>query len=79
MLNRILNQFPVHKIRHLFTVKAYVVPVAGIAFFVSRSVFIRSGTFLCKVDLGYCQSARYRADRTSKEHASWQRAWMGNG
>ncbi|KAH7150481.1 permease for cytosine/purines, uracil, thiamine, allantoin-domain-containing protein [Dactylonectria estremocensis] len=24
--------FPVHKIRHLFTVKAYVVPVAGIAF-----------------------------------------------
>ena len=26
--------FPVHKIRHLFTVKAYVVPAAGIAFFV---------------------------------------------
>ncbi|KAI0022312.1 permease for cytosine/purines, uracil, thiamine, allantoin-domain-containing protein [Xylariomycetidae sp. FL0641] len=26
--------FPVHKIRHLFTVKAYFVPVAGIAFFV---------------------------------------------
>ncbi|KAL1613963.1 uracil permease [Diplodia seriata] len=26
--------FPVHKIRHLFTVKAYVVPVAGIAFFI---------------------------------------------
>ncbi|ESZ90855.1 uracil permease [Sclerotinia borealis F-4128] len=26
--------FPVHKIRHLFTVKAYVVPTAGIAFFV---------------------------------------------
>lgn len=25
--------FPVHKIRHLFTVKAYVVPCAGIAFF----------------------------------------------
>ncbi|KAA8906124.1 permease for cytosine/purines, uracil, thiamine, allantoin-domain-containing protein [Sphaerosporella brunnea] len=25
--------FPVHKIRHLFTVKAYVVPVAGFAFF----------------------------------------------
>ncbi|KIW58311.1 hypothetical protein PV05_02840 [Exophiala xenobiotica] len=25
--------FPVHKIRHLFTVKAYFVPVAGIAFF----------------------------------------------
>ncbi|KAF7542415.1 hypothetical protein G7Z17_g11593 [Cylindrodendrum hubeiense] len=24
--------FPVHKIRHLFTVKAYVVPVAGVAF-----------------------------------------------
>lgn len=26
--------FPVHKIRHLFTVKAYVVPVAGLAFFI---------------------------------------------
>ncbi|APA07597.1 hypothetical protein SS1G_00890 [Sclerotinia sclerotiorum 1980 UF-70] len=26
--------FPVHKIRHLFTVKAYVVPAAGIAFFI---------------------------------------------
>ncbi|KAK7529560.1 uracil permease [Phyllosticta citribraziliensis] len=26
--------FPVHKIRHLFTVKAYVVPVAAIAFFI---------------------------------------------
>ncbi|KAF2087914.1 hypothetical protein K490DRAFT_56488 [Saccharata proteae CBS 121410] len=26
--------FPVHKIRHLFTVKAYVVPCAGIAFFI---------------------------------------------
>lgn len=25
--------FPVHKIRHLFTVKAYVVPIAGISFF----------------------------------------------
>jgi NCS1 family nucleobase:cation symporter-1 len=25
--------FPVHKIRHLFTVKAYVVPVVGVAFF----------------------------------------------
>lgn len=33
--NRPVLQFPVHKIRHLFTVKAYVVPVAGIAFFVS--------------------------------------------
>jgi hypothetical protein len=27
-------RFPVHKIRHLFTVKAYVVPAAGIAFFI---------------------------------------------
>lgn len=26
--------FPVHKIRHLFTVKAYFVPAAGIAFFI---------------------------------------------
>lgn len=26
--------FPVHKIRHLFTVKAYFVPTAGVAFFV---------------------------------------------
>ena len=26
--------FPVHKIRHLFTVKAYCVPAAGIAFFI---------------------------------------------
>lgn len=26
--------FPVHKIRHLFTVKAYFVPVAGVAFFI---------------------------------------------
>lgn len=26
--------FPVHKIRHLFTVKAYVVPTAGFAFFI---------------------------------------------
>ena len=26
--------FPVHKIRHLFTVKAYFVPVAGIAYFI---------------------------------------------
>jgi nucleobase:cation symporter-1, NCS1 family len=26
--------FPVHKIRHLFTVKAYVVPVAGLAFLI---------------------------------------------
>ncbi|KAH8115277.1 permease for cytosine/purines, uracil, thiamine, allantoin-domain-containing protein [Phellopilus nigrolimitatus] len=26
--------FPVHKVRHLFTVKAYVVPVAGFAFFI---------------------------------------------
>ncbi|KAK8151847.1 permease for cytosine/purines, uracil, thiamine, allantoin-domain-containing protein [Phyllosticta citrichinensis] len=26
--------FPVHKVRHLFTVKAYVVPVAAIAFFI---------------------------------------------
>ncbi|KAK8188875.1 uracil permease [Phyllosticta capitalensis] len=26
--------FPVHKIRHLFTVKAYVVPVAAVAFFI---------------------------------------------
>ncbi|KAF2189081.1 uracil permease-like protein [Zopfia rhizophila CBS 207.26] len=26
--------FPVHKIRHLFTVKAYFVPTAGIAFFI---------------------------------------------
>jgi len=25
--------FPVHQIRHLFTVKAYVVPIAGLAFF----------------------------------------------
>lgn len=25
--------FPVHQIRHLFTVKAYIVPVAGFAFF----------------------------------------------
>jgi NCS1 family nucleobase:cation symporter-1 len=25
---------PVHKIRHLFTVKAYFVPTAGIAFFI---------------------------------------------
>lgn len=26
--------FPVHKIRHLFTVKAYFVPCAGVAFFI---------------------------------------------
>ncbi|TVY50595.1 Uracil permease [Lachnellula cervina] len=26
--------FPVHKIRHLFTVKAFIVPTAGIAFFI---------------------------------------------
>ncbi|KAH8599375.1 permease for cytosine/purines, uracil, thiamine, allantoin-domain-containing protein [Bisporella sp. PMI_857] len=26
--------FPVHKIRHLFTAKAYIVPTAGIAFFI---------------------------------------------
>lgn len=26
--------FPVHKVRHLFTVKAYFVPCAGIAFFI---------------------------------------------
>ncbi|KAK3934667.1 uracil permease-like protein [Diplogelasinospora grovesii] len=26
--------FPVHKVRHLFTVKAYFVPLAGIAFFI---------------------------------------------
>jgi NCS1 family nucleobase:cation symporter-1 len=26
--------FPVHKIRHLFTVKSFVVPTAGIAFFI---------------------------------------------
>jgi nucleobase:cation symporter-1, NCS1 family len=26
--------FPVHKIRHLFTVKAYFVPAAGVAFFI---------------------------------------------
>ncbi|KAG0646264.1 Uracil permease [Hyphodiscus hymeniophilus] len=26
--------FPVHQIRHLFTVKAYVVPVAGLSFFI---------------------------------------------
>lgn len=26
--------FPVHQIRHLFTVKSYVVPVAGIAFLI---------------------------------------------
>src|SRR5271170_8430819 len=26
--------FPVHKIRHLFTVKSYFVPVAGIAFLI---------------------------------------------
>jgi len=26
--------FPVHKIRHLFTVKAYFVPCAGLAFFI---------------------------------------------
>ena len=26
--------FPVHQIRHLFTVKAYFVPVAGVLFFV---------------------------------------------
>ncbi|KZF23636.1 hypothetical protein L228DRAFT_229402 [Xylona heveae TC161] len=26
--------FPVHKIRHLFTVKAYIVPVAGVAFLI---------------------------------------------
>jgi NCS1 family nucleobase:cation symporter-1 len=26
--------FPVHKIRHLFTVKAFVVPTAGVAFFI---------------------------------------------
>lgn len=26
--------FPVHKIRHLFTVKAYFVPTAGVAFFI---------------------------------------------
>lgn len=26
--------FPVHKIRHLFTVKAYFVPAAGITFFI---------------------------------------------
>ncbi|EJD08121.1 uncharacterized protein FOMMEDRAFT_75185 [Fomitiporia mediterranea MF3/22] len=26
--------FPVHKIRHLFTVKAYIVPVSGLAFFI---------------------------------------------
>ena len=25
--------FPVHKIRHLFTVKAFTVPLAGVAFF----------------------------------------------
>lgn len=26
--------FPVHKIRHLFTVKAYFAPAAGVAFFI---------------------------------------------
>lgn len=26
--------FPVHKIRHLFTVKAYFVPVAGVVYFI---------------------------------------------
>ena len=26
--------FPVHKIRHLFTVKAYFVPIAGVTFFI---------------------------------------------
>lgn len=26
--------FPVHQIRHLFTVKAFIVPFAGIAFFI---------------------------------------------
>ena len=26
--------FPVHKIRHLFTVKAFFVPVAGVAYFI---------------------------------------------
>ncbi|KAG7287151.1 hypothetical protein NEMBOFW57_006656 [Staphylotrichum longicolle] len=35
--------FPVHKIRHLFTVKAYFVPVAGIAFLIWAVV--RAGGF----------------------------------
>jgi NCS1 family nucleobase:cation symporter-1 len=33
-LDLTIFRFPVHKIRHLFTVKAYVVPAAGIAFFI---------------------------------------------
>jgi len=33
--------FPVHKIRHLFTVKAYFVPTAGIAFFIWAIVRVR--------------------------------------
>ena len=33
--------FPVHKIRHLFTVKAYFVPIAGIAFFIWAIVRVR--------------------------------------
>lgn len=33
--------FPVHKIRHLFTVKAYVVPAAGLGFFIWATVRAR--------------------------------------
>lgn len=52
--------FPVHKIRHLFTVKSYFVPVAGIAFMIWAIVraggigpIIRQGNTIHGSDLAW--------------------------
>ena len=60
-------QFPVHKIRHLFTVKAYVVPTAGFAYFVR----VHSGMvtrYIAEhdtrpIDLDHCEGSWNRTDR----------------
>ena len=58
--------FPVHKIRHLFTVKAYFVPTAGIAFFVSAQLLNALCVHLqCSTDMGYCTSTWHWTDRSS--------------
>lgn len=64
--------FPVHKLRHLFTVKAIFVPVAGIVVSnYSMFSYSKSLTTMTVLHMGYRQSSWPRSHCSPPIHCSW--------
>lgn len=66
--------FPVHKVRHLFTVKAFIVPVAGIA--ASKLPLTNRPSLIVAtvLHLGNNKGPRSRSHNQSTVHSHWLRA-----